>query len=61
MIIGWAKNLNVSPEHVIYDMSYENLLLYSAATPLYDDEKDNWDDSIDANNPTTDFEDGFVR
>ena len=35
-------------------MSYENLLLYSAATPGYDDvkeEEDTWDESLDANNP----------
>lgn len=32
-------------------MSYENLLLYSAATPMYDDEKDEWDKSLDANDP----------
>ena len=32
-------------------MSYQNLLMYSAATPHYDDAKDDWDDSIDANNP----------
>ncbi len=45
-------------------MSYENLLLYSAATPQYDDEKDYWDESIDANDPGN-FADGtdevFVR
>lgn len=40
-------------------MSYRNLLLYSAATPQYDDEKDTWDKKLDANNPdnfTTDGE-----
>ena len=47
-------------------MSYENLLLYTAATPQYDDEKDEWDDSIDANNPdnfknTNEEEEEFVR
>ena len=26
-------------------------MLYSAATPQYDDEKDTWDDAFDANNP----------
>lgn len=42
-------------------MSYRNLLLYSAATPQYDDEKDTWDKKLDANNPdnfTADGEDG---
>lgn len=32
-------------------MSYVNLMLYSAATPQFDDEKDTWDDKFDANNP----------
>jgi hypothetical protein len=26
-------------------------VLYTKATPYYDDEKDEWDDSLDANNP----------
>ncbi len=32
-------------------MSYENLLLYAAATPQFDDEQDEWDETKDANNP----------
>lgn len=51
MIIGWAKNLNTTPEYILHGISYENLLLYSKATPCYDDEKDKWDASLDANNP----------
>lgn len=52
MIYSWAKNLGCSVEHILYDMSYRNLLLYSAATPQYDDEKaKDWDESKDANNP----------
>lgn len=39
------------PSEVLYDISYENLLLYSKATPCYDDVKDDWDSTIDANNP----------
>ena len=27
------------------------MVLYTKAMPYYDDEKDDWDDSIDANNP----------
>lgn len=41
----------MTPHEVLYEMSYENLLLYSAATPHYDDERDEWDSSIDANDP----------
>ena len=47
MIISWAKNMGVTTEHVLYEMSYANLVIYSAATPHYDDEK--WDSSKDAN------------
>ena len=36
---------------MLYDISHENLVMYTKATPYYDDEKDDWDDSIDANNP----------
>lgn len=46
--------MNATPDYVLYEVSYENLLLYSAATPGYDDvkeEKNVWDDSLDANNP----------
>lgn len=54
MIYSWAKNLGCSVEHVLYDMSYRNLLLYSAATPQFDDEKGKdkeWNHKLDANNP----------
>lgn len=51
MILGWAKNLNTTPDYVLYEISHENLVLYTKAMPLYDDEKDEWDDSLDANNP----------
>lgn len=51
MIYSWAKSLGVTPQHVLFDMSYKNLLLYSAAIPQFDDEKDTWDPKLDANNP----------
>ena len=54
MIYSWAKNLGCTVEHVLYDMSYRNLLLYSAATPQFDDEKGKdkeWNPKLDANNP----------
>lgn len=52
--MSWTKNLNVPVETVLYDMSWQNLVLYSSATPQYNDEKDSkkeWDESLDANNP----------
>ena len=54
MIYSWAKNLGCTVEHILYDMSYRNLLLYSAATPQFDDEKGekkDWNPKLDANNP----------
>lgn len=39
--------MGVTTEHVLYEMSYANLVMYSVATPHYDDEK--WDSSKDAN------------
>ncbi len=49
MILGWAKNLNTTPDYILYDISYENVILYTRATPQYNDEKDDWDEEIDAN------------
>lgn len=52
MIYGWAKMFNTTPDYVLYEMSHENLLMYSYATPSYDNEdSEEWDDSLDANNP----------
>ena len=47
-------------------MSYENLIMYGCAAPHYDDDEDNWDESLDANNPDNfnsdnDDEEEFVR
>lgn len=50
--MGWCSNLNITPEAALYDISYQNLLLFSSATPYYDDEKEyKWDPKLDANNP----------
>ena len=44
--------LNTTPEYVLYEMSYVNLLMYAYAVPSYDDVgEDIWDDRLDANNP----------
>lgn len=52
MIYSWAKMLNSTPDYVLYETSYENLLMYGYAAPSYDDEDEQeWDDSLDANNP----------
>ena len=54
MIYGWAQALHCTPEYILHQISYENLVLYSSAAPSYDikdKEEEEWDDSIDANNP----------
>ena len=46
-----ATNIGVSPHYILHDMTWENLIMYGYATPVYDSEKDEWDDRLDANNP----------
>lgn len=43
-------------------MSYENITLYIAATPQYDDVKDDWNPELDANNPNNfnDFTEDYI-
>ena len=44
--------LNTTPDYVLYEVSYENLLMYGYAVPSYDDEEaEEWGDRLDANNP----------
>ena len=51
MILSWCKILHCSQDVVLYDISFANLALYSAAMPRFDDKKDEWDDKLDACNP----------
>lgn len=44
----------LTPEYILYEMSYANVALYSSIIPSYDKKKkgdDNFDSSKDANNP----------
>ena len=66
MIYSWAKMLGTTPDYVLYEMSYDNLIMYGCAVPHHDDVKeDDWDPSIDANNPdnfkSSNDEEVFVR
>lgn len=65
MIYSWAKIFGTTPDYVLYEISYENLIMYGCAIPRYNDEKDDWDPSIDANNPdnfnSSNDEEEFVR
>lgn len=50
-----SKNLCVSPDYVLYGLTFENLILYSHAMPVYTGEESHeealWDDRLDANTP----------
>ena len=48
-----SKNLGVSIDYILDEMSYENLIMYGYSTPAPESGKkdDDWDDSLDANNP----------
>ena len=50
-MIGWSKAFGSTVDEVLYDMSYRNLIMYSAATPQFDDVVNEWDESLDANDP----------
>lgn len=48
------KNMGVTPEYALYEMSYVNLILYGAVTPSYDDAETGekgFDATLDANDP----------
>lgn len=51
MILGMCKNIGCTPDYVLYEMTYENLIMYGYATPSYDPDEKDWDEDIDANNP----------
>lgn len=53
-MLGVAKNLGVTHDYVLDELTYENMMMYNMATPSYDDEKEEevlFDESLDANNP----------
>lgn len=50
MVIGMCKEMAATPDYILYEMTYENLLLYSYAIPVYDPD-DDWDEGVNANNP----------
>ena len=51
--------LGVTPDYVLYEMTWQNVLMYGYAQPNYDD--DDWDESIDANNVNNNFKEGVVK
>lgn len=59
MVLGVCKNIGVTPDYILYEMTYENVLMYSHATPTYESDDDITDDNkkngfrpeLDANNP----------
>ena len=52
LILSFQKSFpSYSFESILYDLTLENIIMYQKATPLYDDKKDGWDESLDANDP----------
>lgn len=49
--------MGCTPEYILRETSFENLVLYGYATPSYDfdDKVPEWDESKDANNPANTF------
>ena len=56
--MGVCSSLGVAPDYVLYEMTWQNALMYGYAQPNYDDE---WDESIDANNVRNEFKEGVVK
>ena len=57
MIWNLSQSTGLSIEDVLYNWSYENVLLFSMSTPSYDTDKydhdDNkWVEALDMNNPS---------
>lgn len=51
-VLGVTKNLGVTVEYALDNISYVNAIMYSRAMPMYGDKEDNkpkFDDSLDAN------------
>lgn len=50
-----CKNLGVTPDYVLHALTFENLILYSHATPVYSStegsDASHWDNRLDANKP----------
>lgn len=60
-ILGICRTFNVTPEYALYEMSYQNAIMYARAVPMpYDKSEDAdkplFDESLDACNPAN-FED----
>ena len=57
--MGVCSSLGVTPDYVLYEMTWQNTLMYGYAQPNYDD--DDWDESINANNPKNNFKEAVVK
>ncbi len=40
LVAGFVKAYNLPLDYVLYDMSYANMVMYSAVLPSYDSKKD---------------------
>ena len=62
MILGACKNLRVTPEYVLHELTYENLVMFGYATPIFDPDEhkkeEDWNPALDANDPDNNKEQG---
>lgn len=53
-MLSTCKNLGVGPDYVLHSLTFENLILYSHATPVFpnaEEERRHFDARLDANTP----------
>lgn len=48
---GVCKSYNLTFDYVIHELSYENLMMYSAVLPTYESPKDKNKEVVDADDP----------
>ncbi len=53
LVYNLSRIFETTPDYVLYDISYANLIMYGAAVPSFDDEKedDGWDEKLNWDNP----------
>jgi hypothetical protein len=51
MIAGVSKAYTYTPDYILYEVSYANLILYSSVLPSSDDEEEKEEEIINADDP----------
>lgn len=53
-VYNLSRIFETTPEYVLYEISYVNLIMYASSVPSFDDEKkedDSWDERLNWDNP----------